>query len=50
LDQWACHIRRECGHVKARQYVLSSKQNFINTLIAFLQTVHSFLSCTLDEH
>jgi len=34
----------ECGTF------LSSKQNFVNTLIAFLWTVHSFLSSTLDEH
>ncbi len=29
---------------------ISSKQNFINTLIAFLRTVHGFLSTTLDKH
>jgi ubiquitin len=29
---------------------ISSTQNFVNTLIAFLWTVHSFLSSTLDEH
>jgi len=29
---------------------LSSKQNFVKTLITFLWTVHSFLSSTLDEH
>jgi hypothetical protein len=28
----------------------SSKQIFVSTLIAFLRTVHIFLSNTLDEH
>jgi large subunit ribosomal protein L40e len=32
------------------EWMRMSKQNFINTLIAFLRTVHSFLSSTLDEH
>jgi hypothetical protein len=36
-------------HILTGTYLLS-KQNFVNTLIAFLRTVHSFLSSTLDEH
>jgi len=38
------------GTFQAQGTFLSSKHNFVNTLIAFLWTIHSFLSSTLDEH
>jgi len=35
--------------VKSILVIQTNKQNFVNTLIIFLRTVHSFLSNTLDE-
>jgi hypothetical protein len=62
VDHWSCFIPEQLDDVEALvDYILlgpgevagtflSSKQNFVNTLIAFLRIVHSFLSRTLDEH
>jgi hypothetical protein len=58
MDEWLCYLPGQAHKTVARHKTgarpcgtfLSSKQNFVNTLIAFQRTVHSFLSCTLDEH
>ncbi len=63
-DGWAlvdCNIQNEStlyllmpmdefDRIEPTGTFLSSKQNFVKTLIAFLWTVHNFLSSTLDEH
>jgi ubiquitin len=63
-DRWAlvdCNIQNEStlyllmpmdefDRIEPTGTFLSSKQNFVKTLMAFLWTVHNFLSSTLDEH
>jgi len=50
LDKWVYISSGHGGVVEASGMFLSSNENFVNTLIAFRRTVHSFLSCTFDEH
>jgi hypothetical protein len=50
LDKWVYISSGHGGESTNCSMFFSSNENFVNTLIAFRQTVHSFLFCTFDEH